>query len=53
MAETANPGTSPVPEKGWPALKQQISTDTIKVAQWAIRLVTILFTFAYLFPIFG
>ncbi|XP_001599757.1 Krueppel homolog 2 [Nasonia vitripennis] len=56
MADTATSGTestsTPI-EKGWPALKQQIIQDKIKVAQWAIRLVTILFTFAYLLPIFG
>lgn len=56
MADTATSGTENTPptiERGWPALKQQIIQDKIKVAQWAIRLVTILFTFAYLLPIFG
>ncbi|XP_058808206.1 Krueppel homolog 2 isoform X2 [Phymastichus coffea] len=54
MADTtSSEGSAPTVEKGWPALKQQIIQDKIKVAQWSIRLVTILFTFAYLLPIFG
>jgi hypothetical protein len=54
MASSSTPeDVPPVSEKGWPALQEQIIKDKIKVAQWAIRLLTIVFTFAYLIPIFG
>ncbi|KAJ8668708.1 hypothetical protein QAD02_010371 [Eretmocerus hayati] len=55
MADTASSADASTPtiEKGWPALKQQVVQDKIKVAQWAIRVITILFTFVYLIPIFG
>lgn len=57
MADTAtasSEGTTPPQlEKGWPALKHQIIQDKIKVAQLVLRLITILFTFQYLIPIFG
>lgn len=54
MTDTSNePRNDSAPAKGWLAVKQQILQDKIKAAQWVIRLITIVFTFVYLLPIFG
>ncbi|XP_011495429.1 PREDICTED: Krueppel homolog 2 [Ceratosolen solmsi marchali] len=55
MATNSNDGGSTplTEEKGWPLVKQQIIKDKIKVTQWAIRLLSIFFTFTYFYPIFG
>ncbi|XP_014216440.1 Krueppel homolog 2 [Copidosoma floridanum] len=54
MADTSGESrTNSAPQTGWFAVKQELSQDKIKAAQCAIRLITILFTFVYLLPIFG
>lgn len=43
----------PQAEKGWPALKQHIIQNKVKVGLWVTRFFTIIFTIGYIIPIFG
>lgn len=52
-ARTGSTTNSPQIEKGWPALRQHIIDNKIKVGSWVTRLFTILFTIGYIIPIFG
>lgn len=40
-------------QKGWGALKQHVLDNRVKVAMWATRIFTMLFTIGYIIPIFG
>lgn len=39
--------------KGWEAMKCHVLEHKVEVALWATRVFTVLFTFAYLIPLFG
>ncbi|XP_057319779.1 Krueppel homolog 2 [Microplitis mediator] len=56
MADSPSSGSadsSPQVEKGWGALKQHILANKINAGLWATRVFTILFTVAFLIPLFG
>lgn len=40
-------------QKGWGALKQHVLDNKVKVAMWATRIFTMLFTIGYIIPFFG
>lgn len=41
------------PPKGIPALKAHVIANKIDVSLWAIRVLTVLFTFGYILPLFN
>ena len=41
------------PPKGIPALKAHVIANKIDVALWGIRVLTVLCTFGYVFPLFN
>jgi len=48
-------GSQPVPETplNWDGLRQLVITKKIDFAMWITRFLTLVFTVAFLFPIFG
>lgn len=56
MADSPSSGSadsSPQVEKGWGALKQHVLANKINAGLWTTRVFTILFTVAFLIPLFG